>query len=134
MSTEIIKVLDYIGEKVGITIDWTSENVIPYVQELCSKYINYEIATSIAWLVLGVILLVIAIVCFVAAKKVWKQADGWMDTDEEFGFGVLAIMACSALIIGTVIIGYQVMDIIACLTFPEKIILEYVKILMETKS
>lgn len=30
ISKEIIEVLDYIGSKVGITIDWTAENVIPY--------------------------------------------------------------------------------------------------------
>ena len=34
VSKEIIEVLDYIGEKIGVTIDWTSDNVIPYVKEL----------------------------------------------------------------------------------------------------
>ena len=47
MSSEIIKVLEYLGEKIGITIDWTSENMMPYVQQLCEKFIKWETGTSI---------------------------------------------------------------------------------------
>ena len=50
-SEEIINVLDYICKKLGIAIDWTSENVIPYTQDLCARYIQYEIFTSIVWMV-----------------------------------------------------------------------------------
>lgn len=31
VSDQIIEVLNYLGEKLGVTIDWTSENVLPYV-------------------------------------------------------------------------------------------------------
>ena len=64
VSAQIIEVLDALCAKMGIVIDWTSENVIPYVTELAGKYITFEIATSIAWLV-------ISIVCIVAG---WKFA------------------------------------------------------------
>lgn len=37
MSQEIIKVLDNLCEKFGIAIDWTSQNVKPYLQELFCK-------------------------------------------------------------------------------------------------
>ena len=46
MSEEIIKVLDALAEKFGVAVDWTSANVIPYLEQLCSKCVNYEIATS----------------------------------------------------------------------------------------
>ena len=55
MSEEIIKVLDNLAERFGVAVDWTSTNVIPYLQELCSKYITYEIATSVTWLVIGIL-------------------------------------------------------------------------------
>ena len=58
MSEEIIKVLDNLCEKFGIAIDWTSQNVKPYLQELFVKYTNYEMATSIMWLVIFVMILV----------------------------------------------------------------------------
>lgn len=58
MSEEIIKVLDNLAERFGVAVDWTSINVIPYLQELCSKYITYEIATSVTWLVIGILCLI----------------------------------------------------------------------------
>jgi hypothetical protein len=41
ISNEIIEVLDHLSEKFGVVINWSSENVMPYVQELCGKYINW---------------------------------------------------------------------------------------------
>lgn len=38
MNEEIIKILDYIGSKFGVAIDWTDKNVTPYLQELHDLY------------------------------------------------------------------------------------------------
>ena len=51
-SDEVIKILNYLGEKFGIAIDWTNDNALPYLQELCDKFIKWEICTSTAWIVL----------------------------------------------------------------------------------
>lgn len=72
MSEEIIKVLNALAEKFGLTIDWSSKNVIPYSEQLCHKYVNYEIATSIMWIVLGILLCTSTIICF---KIVYKHKD-----------------------------------------------------------
>lgn len=55
MSKEIIEVLDALSDRLGMSIDWTQNNIIPYLQEISSKYVNYEIATSIVWIVVGVL-------------------------------------------------------------------------------
>lgn len=34
MSEEVIKILDALAEKFGLAIDWTSANVLPYLQQL----------------------------------------------------------------------------------------------------
>ena len=34
MSEEVIKILDNLGEKFGVAIDWTSENIAPYLTKL----------------------------------------------------------------------------------------------------
>lgn len=52
ISKEVISILDYLGEKLGVSIDWTSKNVMPYVQELAQRYIKYDIASSALWLVI----------------------------------------------------------------------------------
>ena len=35
MSDEVVKILDALADKFGIAINWTSANVIPYLQQLC---------------------------------------------------------------------------------------------------
>ena len=52
VSEQIIKVLDALGEKIGIAVDWTSQNVVPVAQQICERYIRYEIVMSILWTVL----------------------------------------------------------------------------------
>lgn len=47
MSDEIIKILDDLGQRFGIAIDWSSQNVMPYLQDLVRRFTTYEIATSI---------------------------------------------------------------------------------------
>ena len=60
VSEQIIEVLDYLGEKFGIVVDWNANNMVPVVQDLCSKYINWELATSVAIFIICVIALIIS--------------------------------------------------------------------------
>ena len=87
VSDQIIAVLNDLCEKFGVAIDWSSENIIPYLQALCEKYIHYEIATSIAYIVLACI--GIAITMFIVKKT---------DFDEYGELCILFIMV--ALVLG----------------------------------
>ena len=111
VSDEIIKVLEYMCDKVGVTIDWTSNNVLPYVQKLGEKFIRWEIGTSISWIVISIISVVVAFL-------IVKFAD--MDGLENLIFATVIILA-------TIIIGCQIFDIIKCYTFPEKAIYDYIQ-------
>lgn len=131
MSEEIIKVLDALGEKFGLAIDWTSENVLPYAQQLMEKFIRYEIWTSIVWIILiGAIFFIVLIV----AIKGWPKAveEFW---DIESAASWIAAIATALTIIFSVafviVLGEQVMDIITCATFPEKMIYELLKTTMQ---
>lgn len=125
MSDEIIKGLDALAEKFGLIVDWTSENVIPYIEQLCGKYINYEFATSVVWLIFGII---IGIIGFVIYKYVSKEKElGIADDGDCFiriliYFGIICIFVTSV-----VIVMNQVFDIVTCFTFPEKIIIDELK-------
>ena len=121
VSDQIIEVLNYLSEKLGVTIDWTSENVLPYVQTLCGKYINWEIATSIVWLVVGIALIILAIIAFKGANN---------DDIKDEGF--LYIVGAFLTLIAIIIMFEQIFDIIRCIYIPELQIYEYVKSLMET--
>ena len=59
MSEEIIKVLDELCKRFGLAIDWTNENVIPYITILCEKLVNYEIVTSIVYLLFNLALIIV---------------------------------------------------------------------------
>ena len=114
MSEEVIKILNYLGEKMGVTIDWTNNNVIPYIEQLCGKFIKWEISTSIAWLVIGVLVIVLGIVLGICAGGF----------EDEMGF-----MFCFFLIvIGLAVVGFQVFDIIECNVFPEKVLYDYIRL------
>ena len=40
VSEQIIQVVDMLCEKFGMAIDWTGENVIPYIEVLCKKLVK----------------------------------------------------------------------------------------------
>ena len=113
MSDEIIKILDDLSERFGVVIDWSAENVLPYAQELVQKFINYEIWTSALWLVVGAAILVVAIIM----TKKW-----WGDDECE---GAILIVTIPMMIIGSALFFPQAIDIITALTFPEKLLFEY---------
>lgn len=123
VSDQIIAVMNDLCQKFGIAIDWSQENVIPYLTELAGRYIDYEIATSIAWAAIsGVILLVSAIICKIAHKT---------DSDE-FMF-CMTLITVFATVIFIVVFSTQLFDIIECLTIPEKTIIEYINMLLRQK-
>ena len=123
MSDEIIKVLDDLSERLGIAVDWTSQNVLPYLQELCDKYISYEIWTSIVYIL---ICLAVAILMLYGISKLH---DIWYDETD----GFLAIVYGCLLIVSLIVVVVQIFDIVTALTFPEKLIYEYVNSIILTK-
>ena len=132
-SQEIINVLDYLCQKFGIAVDWTSENIMPYLEDLYARYISYEVFTSIAWMVaIPVITLIIAIPLMINHKR--AKEIGW-DFDDYVAPG-LAVFLWVIFIIMTFVsicvICTQVFDIIECYTLPEKVVLEYLKNFVES--
>lgn len=124
MSEEIIKILDALAEKFGLAIDWTSANVLPYLQQLCDKYVTYEIVTSVMWMLIGICLLFVGKYVIEIAKYCWGKYKEEIYSDYDFGAILLGVLAGCAIVGGIVIILFQTFDIVTCITFPEKIIIE----------
>lgn len=128
MSEEVIKILDALAERFGIAIDWTQQNIVPYIQTLIAKYVGYEIATSVAWILICIVFIEIALAVVRKYHKKAIECGGY----EEFYYNneveaCLLIIGWISLglagIIGTIVITTQIFDIITCITFPEKIII-----------
>lgn len=125
VSEEIINVLEYLCEKIGVTIDWSNKNILPYLEEICKKYIKWEINTSIAWMVIS---LVFTIITLILAIVIHKRIND---------ISVKTVMWCcfaAVLIVSIGIISYQAFDIVTCVSFPEKAIYDYITTLTNTST
>ena len=131
MSNEIIKVLDALAEKLGIAVDWTEQNVLPYAQMLCEKYITYQTAISIAWIIIGLMLCVVAVLCIRKFKHIlseFHKSDRRYTTGEEDAeLAVLLLGAAIFIAIGLSLLFYFTFNLVTCLTFPEKLIFDYIQ-------
>ena len=121
-SSQFIEVLDALCDKIGIAIDWTSQNIVPYVTDLATRIITYEIWTSAAWIVIMAIVFLIA----------WKMTKNLCKEDrfEDEWFSGWVIRIIIGIIFFTVIV-FQVFDIIEALALPEKTLYDFVMGLMD---
>ncbi len=111
MSTEIIKILDTVCDKFSISIDWTSQNVMPYVEQICSHIIQYELSSSILY----VLIAILSIIVTIGIHKTYGDIDD---------LGIPVIIYINA----TIVICKQFFDIVTAHTFPEKTILDFITI------
>lgn len=128
ISDQIIAVIDNLCAKFGIAIDWTSENVIPYITELAGKFIKYEIATNVFYVVLILISLCVSIKYLKITTKKTIESD-W---DEMYAIPMAIVVITTVICVAFFALAAipSVIDIITCLTFPEKMIFDYVSSLM----
>lgn len=125
MSQQIIDVLNALCEKFGIVIDWTGKNVIPYLEQLGSRIISYEICTSWAWMVLGIVLFITMIVAVGICIKGYSLEECEYDRiDWIFTGGLVNI---PLFILSIAIILTQTFDIIQAYTIPELTIIDFIK-------
>ena len=121
-SSQFIEVLDALCDKIGIAIDWTSQNIVPYVTDLAARIVTYEISTSAAWIVIAAIVFLIA----------WKMTKNMCKADRLDYEWVLGWVV--SIFIGVfcfILIVFQVFDIIEALALPEKTLYDFVMGLMD---
>ena len=127
-SEQIIQVLDELCKRFGIVVDWSKDNIIPYLEELTRKIVLYELWTSVAWILLSVIA-----GYFTVRLIKWSinglKAHDFMSNDP-YIFGSIA----SAFFVIAIIIVFAInlMDVITCLTFPEKVLYDFVSGLLNS--
>ena len=128
VSDQIIAVLNDLCTKFGVAIDWTSENAIPYITELAGKFIRYEIATSAFYALSIIIAFCLSIKFMLVTIKKTIEAE-WA----EIYIIPMAIAIVSTATFTTILFCVaipNIIDIITCFTFPEKMIFEYVSTLI----
>ena len=127
MSDEIIKVLDAICEKLGIAVDWTSENIMPYLEIIAEKVVRLELVEAVMGVIYAFIFLGIAVGLYFFAKfcfKKYKEINGWNDW----------YIAGSCSYVGMVIFAVvfllvfmtNIECIVECIVFPETVVFDFV--------
>lgn len=128
MSEEIIKVLDNLGEKIGITIDWTSENILPYLQDLMSRFIGLKNLQAIIWIVISSIIILVTILAIVGTIKYIKKQDktSYEYDDEVFVCGLIDFAIGMITIIFLIILLCNTFGLLQNIYTPELTLLEYI--------
>lgn len=119
-SKQFIEICNFLASQMGIMIDWTSENIVPYMQDFSDRFIKYEISTSIVWIV---VMVIIPLILFVLAKIATKEY-----YESDYAEGILMIIAWMffsfSCITSFVVVIIQIFHIIKAVNIPEQLIIE----------
>lgn len=128
MDKELCNVIDKIAEKIGIAIDWSSENVMPYIQDIMQRYRTMNIVNNIIVMTACAIIITI---CVIVAVKITKgiinglqntESSIWFDADYDavstFSIATYIIIAILFLISGIVLCG-AIRELMGWLYVPE---------------
>lgn len=129
MSEEIIKVLDELGKRFGIVIDWSNQNIIPYLQELLKRFICYRNITGCVWIIISIIPIILGVIGIKLLNK-WIKSDKYDDNfySEDGSLAALGYIASIFIImLGIGIIIGNILGIIKNIYMPELVIYEYIK-------
>lgn len=138
MGSEVIKVLNHLCDKFGIAIDWTSSNVMPYLQDLMSRMVKYGIYQNVSNIIYFLVFLLIAIIITRKLYKVsYKYASIYKETNKHddkdnasfftMAFLISFVTTVFAAIMMLSAIKQSVDEIIELSTVPEKYVIEMIQ-------
>lgn len=119
MGDEIIKVLDNLSEKFGVAINWSSKSLLPYLQDLSKRIVNYEIMNNFVWILIFIIGLIILTIIRI---KVRKNKD--IDYDNRLVVNIICSI-CIVMLLALIIINIS--DIVKATNMPEATVIKYIQ-------
>lgn len=119
-----VEIVNALFEHLGMAVSVTAETISEWWPILVSKWAALEIGTSCVWLVPGLVLVIGAIITLAKMAHAYTHyQDSKLDYDE---IGCICFVALCAMAIGLILVICQALDIITAITFPEKLIFDYV--------
>ena len=125
MSEEIIKVLDELGKRFGIVIDWSNQNIIPYLQELFKRFICYRNITACIWILIS-IAMTISGVGMIRSLNEWRKSDDYGDYYDDMLVELGYIFSVFIIALGIGLIIGNMFGIIKNICMPEMVVYEYI--------
>lgn len=128
MSEEIIKVLDELGKRFGVIIDWSNQNIIPYLQELLKRFICYRNITACVWIIISIAMTISGVVMINFLNK-WRKSENY-DSDYYADDELLAIcgyiFSICIIALGIGLMIGNILGIAKNICMPEMVVYEYI--------
>lgn len=136
MGNEVIKVLNHLGDQFGVAIDWSSANVMPYLNDLMTRMIKYGIYINIYHIIYAIfitaIFIIVTIVLYKIACKMILRSE---ENEEHINSAKILSTAFAISLVTTVIVALIeignikdcIADIIELNTVPEKYVVEIIQ-------
>lgn len=128
MSEEIIKVLDELGKRFGIVIDWSNQNIIPYLQELLKRFICYRNITACVWIIISIAMTISGVVMIKFLNK-WKKSDNYnksYDSEDDLLAVLGYVFSICIIALGIGLIIGNMFGIVKNICMPEMVVYEYI--------
>lgn len=136
MGNEVIKVLNHLGDQFGVAIDWSSANVMPYLNDLMTRMIKYGIYINIYHIIYTIfitaVFIIVTIVLYKIACKMILRSE---ENEEHINSAKILSTAFAISLVTTVIVTLIeignikdcIADIIELNTVPEKYVIEIIQ-------
>lgn len=136
MGNEVIKVLNHLGDQFGVAIDWSSANVMPYLNDLMTRMIKYGIYINIYHIIYAIFITAVFIIVTIVLYKIACKMILRSEENEEYINSAkilstaFAISLVTTVIVTLIEIGNIkdcIADIIELNTVPEKYVIEIIQ-------
>ena len=130
VNNQVIEVLEYICKKFGMAIDWTSDNVLPYVKDLIGRIAQYEFYSSIILACAGFMVFIACVVVLCKTMKRWRKDIKEGEFIDEYIFipsAIGMIVAGMGIIMSLVLTCVEIEDVIEAKCLPEVAAIKYIQ-------
>lgn len=131
MSEEIIKVLNDLASRFGVAIDWTNQNIVPYLQDLMTRFIKLQNSFAIIWIIFSAIILIISMIFLYKFIKTVikhsKENEYYGIFDDDFGLSMGIFLFGFIAIMSLILLMSNIFGIFQNIYTPELTVIEYIK-------
>lgn len=125
MTNQFIENLNAVCDKLGIVIDWTSDNIMPQIQDLLTRYGRYLLVSNLTGVIFGVVLLVFGAILLVKTELSYERGT-WALSKEYKSIKCHSILGCTglsvsivSLILGGILFLFCIGGAISAATIPD---------------
>ena len=114
----IEKAIDKIAEKFGIVVDWTQDNIYPYVKDIMEKYRTGKIVQDI--IIIGILGLLV-LLAILTLKHIFtpKRKPFISKEEDEIVSAILITICLLALVLLIPIVIWEICNLIDWIFIPE---------------